>query len=150
MNKQEFYDNEQLITKQRFFQQNILENKITNNMLKINLSIYGISLAISVLSVLFFNEFFYLLPTNTNIDSNDRLLFSIFDFTHVIHGKHFTNSLNCVNDIECDNVCVNIDIIKIKLDYSMSCENYAFLRLAGLIVIKINKVCYRGNSRWMY
>jgi hypothetical protein len=150
LKQQEYYENEQNITKYRFNRQNILENRITNNMLKINLCLYGISLTISFLSVIFLNKFFYLLPLNTKLDANDKILFSIFDFTYVTQGIEITNELRCVHNKKCDNNCTNVDINKIKLDYGLDCECYAALRTAGLIVIIINKVCIRNNIRWMY
>jgi hypothetical protein len=152
LKQHELYENEEILAKNHFTRQNVLENRITNNMLKINLCLYGISLIISIVSVIFLNKFFYLLPINSKFKSseNERIYFSVFEFTYSSKDIEVTNYLNCVHNIKCENDCNDIDIIKIKLDYGLQCDAYANFRIAGIIVSILNKVCIWDNIGWMY
>ena len=138
LKQQDFIDNELVLTEKIFYQQNIIENKITNNVLKINLILYILTLAISVTFVLCLKYFFYILPSNQT-QNKEQINFSLLQFNYSNNSNSITNTLNCVtNSTTCDNRCNSINVDKIKLDFDINCSMYVNLYIAGLIVHYIN------------
>ena len=138
LKQQDYIDNELVLTEKLFSQQNIIENRITNNMLKINLILYISTLIISVIFVICCKNFFHITPLN-QAQNKDMIKFSLLQFTYSNNTTTIINTLNCVtNSTTCENRCNSINIDKIRLDFDINCGLYMSLYIAGLIVYFIN------------
>jgi hypothetical protein len=128
-------DTDSVLTEKLFSEQNAVEDRIANNMLKINLGLYIATLIIIILIVAWFKFFFYIHPINKN---TTRLQFSALEF-HYDNKENpnkiisVTKSLSCVLDNKCTNNC-ELDMKSITAEFNLYCGIYNQARIAGLIV----------------
>jgi hypothetical protein len=132
----EFMDNEMKMSERLFSQQNVLDEKITNNMLKINIVIYIFTLSLSTMVVFYSSDIFNMKPRDDKTSTDIKLTFSLFSFH--IEGKgvqNATNPYSCIlNTTTCENNCKNISIEKLKEIFPLECGYFSTFESAGIIV----------------
>jgi hypothetical protein len=146
LRQQEFLDNDVKANQQFIHQQNIIDEKITNNMLKINVVLYLFTLAMIGIFVFVTNTAFYMevrQPDSKDgqgvkINENQTLYFSLFLFTYKYPNlTKVSNFYQCVkNSTNCDNSCQGVDIKYLNRTFPIECSDYGKFSIAGVIVSK--------------
>lgn len=130
LNNNEFFENERKHAEQNFLEQTKLDEKITNNMLKMNVVLYLISICLAFLFTLNSPEVMYVRPINFNPNIKYELRFSLLKWVYRTEQEKQTNNLYCILDNSCENVNLD-DIIK---DFNLSLDKFNVFRIAGIIV----------------
>ena len=132
----EFMDNEMKMSERLFSQQNVLDEKITNNMLKINIVIYVFTLSLSIMVVFYSSDIFKMQPRDDKTSTDIKLTFSLLNFRQEGRDVHnVTNPYSCIlNTTTCENNCKNISIEKLKEIFPLECRYFSTFESAGIIV----------------
>jgi hypothetical protein len=135
--EEKFLENEARLSERLFAEQNIFDEKIVNNMLKLNILFYIFTLSLIGLVVFYGKDIFGF------YNEKVELTFSIYQFTQVTKADKFTNVSNkysCVrNSTNCDNDCHDISLSSLREIFPFECTWFSQFLLAGLIVIYFNK-----------
>lgn len=151
INQQEYIENEMRLSERHFNEQNLFDEKITNNMLKISLALSTITIIINILRVLSYECMIYVLSLSPNKDYHnnlqlDEIKFSVFRFeVLMVHKRtHQINSYGCLkNTAYCTNNCVGIDLLKdLNDDYNLPCSFIRQVETANIIVIFNNYLSF--------
>ena len=122
-------ENEMKLSAKLFNEQNTLDERITNNMLKINVVIYLFTLCLITLLVFFSSNIFCI----KNDDEDVRLNFSLLRFSQ--EGLNGTFPYDCIYDYSnCDNNCKNISIVNLRDELQFECLWFQTFAVAGIIV----------------
>lgn len=115
--------------------QNILEDKLTNNMFKINTVIY-ISTLFLVLIFIFSTRTIVYTEAKEMIPLKEEFDLSLLDFTFVTYqDKSVSNYYSCIhNYTTCDNVCNGFNLTKTLEDFYIACEDFERASTAGILV----------------
>jgi hypothetical protein len=136
-NQEKFLENEARLSERQFAEQNNFDEKIVNNMLKLNILFYLFTLSLIGLVVFYGKDIF------SFCNEELELTFSIYEFTQVTKSEKlnkFSNSYSCVfNSTNCDNNCHNISLINLLDIFPFECTWFSRFLFAGLIVIYFNK-----------
>lgn len=136
----DYMENELKMSEKFFKQQNNLDEKITNNMLKINVLIYMFIIFLTSMLVFYSTNIFYIRPYEDQEYRGVRLTFSILYFRQ--EGKEVINTTNpysCINNsTTCENNCNNFLLPKLKEIFPIECYMFAKFQSAGIIVSKLN------------
>jgi hypothetical protein len=134
----DYMENELKMSEKFFKQQNNLDEKITNNMLKINVLIYIFILCLTGILVFYSTNIFYIRPYEDQESRGVKLTFSILYFRQ--EGKEVINTTNpysCIyNSTSCENNCKNFSLPKLKEIFPLECYMFAKFQSAGIIVSK--------------
>jgi len=131
---QEFHSSEK-----HFNLQKNLDEKIANNMLKLNMVLFLFTIILSVMFVLYSSTIFFIEPIDRDKSEYSIVSFSLIDFT--IYEKNNTsiyNTYSCVkNKITCENNCRSIDLHYIMTNFEFECHYFSDFFIAGLVVLII-------------
>lgn len=120
-----------------FADQNVIDQKIANNMLKLNILFYFFVLVL-ISFLLFYGKHIFGLSND-----GEEMNFSFYDFTLVSYNysiSNITNKYTCMkNTTSCENTCNDISIENLKKIFDIDCSYFTRYALAGEIVNFINK-----------
>ncbi len=143
----DYMENELKMSEKFFKQQNNLDEKITNNMLKINVLIYIFIVCLTSILVFYSTNIFYVRPYEDQEYRGVKLTFSILYFRQ--EGKEVINTTNpysCINNsTDCENKCENFSLPKLKEIFPVECYMFAKFQSAGIIVSKFNILIFIKN-----
>ena len=148
MTQNDINETEMRLSDRFFNQQNDLDEKITNNMLKLNMVIYICTICLSCLFIFQSTEVFAMRP-KVDLDQLAniynpalpyyKITFSLFYFTTQASTEsslvNATNPYSCVyNTTTCENNCKNISMQILKDTFPLECNMFSNFNSAGIIV----------------
>lgn len=130
-------ENDVRLSERQFAVQNLIDEKIVNNMLKLNILFYFFIL-LSIAIVLFYGKHIF------GFSNEDvQLYFSFYDFTVESFNLslfNVTNKYTCVkNTTSCENNCHNISLNELKIKFQIECYDFSKYFVAGEIVNFFNR-----------
>ena len=131
---QEFHSSEK-----HFNLQKNLDEKIANNMLKLNMVLFLFTIILSVIFILYSSTIFFIEPIDVQNSEYSSVSFSLIDFTiYEKNNTRISNIYSCVkNKITCENKCRSIDLDYFKSNFEFECHYFSDFFMAGLVVLII-------------
>jgi len=142
----EVSDNEILMANRLLEQQNVYEDKISDNILKLIIFFYLFTIGLTFLLIFYSSNFYRITPSapsDPTISYSDSdymtLHLSLLDFTVIKNNSAVTNSFSCFKnytncELETNNDCKSIDISIIKSTFQIECSDFNKFTIAGIIV----------------
>jgi hypothetical protein len=131
---------EVMLADKNFEQLTKIDNKISNNMLKLNFSFYILAIGIMLLYILLIQEIFYA-RSKSDLRINRRVSFSLLYFTLKDKNETYTeqkNSYFCIKDLsDCEsssNTCTAIDFIDLNEEFGLSCNKMKNIVISSRVV----------------
>jgi hypothetical protein len=146
-NSNERIHNEALLSGRQFNEQNLIEEKIANNMLKVNFCLYLVTLILTLSFVLLSNDIFHIsqIPAVDKDRSRDeKLTFSLFSFKYFNNTNNTSTNYSIVNPYKCilnetncteNNNCKGVKIEYLMNEFGITCEMLPRFLTAGTVVI---------------
>jgi hypothetical protein len=138
-NNDSIMNHELIASEKHFHLQKNLDEKIANNMLKLNIVLFAFTIILSVIFVFYSSTIFYIEPNNIQISEYSSLSFSLIEFTIGEKNKtRISNHYTCIeNSVTCENDCKSVDLDYIKTKFDFECFRFSKFYLAGLLVYLI-------------
>ncbi len=134
--EEKFLENEARLSERLFAEKNNIDEKIVNNMIKLNVLFYIFTLLLNGFLFFYGDDIFGF--SGEEID----MRFSLFHFKVEGRNKSFKNASNeydCVrNATTCENYCRKVYLEELKEIFPFECSWFSKFLLAGLIVIFFN------------
>ena len=135
-NQDSLINHEQIASEKHFHLQKNLDEKIANNMLILNIILFGFTIILSVIFVFYSSTILYIEPNNFQSSDYSSMSFSLMEFTiGEKNNTRISNYYRCVkNSATCENDCKSVDLNYIKTKFDFDCFSYSKFSLAGLLV----------------
>lgn len=138
----EHFENEIRLSEKLFNQQNIFDERIVNNVLKLNIFIYLMTIIFVIVFTFCSDTIFYMIPMREDEELlYSKLKFSLIDFTQESKStgkiKNVTNFYHCITNFDnCDesSKCKDVNFKELQVFFGCSCEWFHNFSLAGTIV----------------
>ena len=128
-------ENDMKMTTKFIKEQNNLDERLTNNILKLNAVGYLMNLTM-IFTLMFFSTNLFTFEISSSGAKLFELTFSLLTFTKKKGNEGIiTNFYNCIFNENCDNKCEGVNIKEIlKISENLKCEYFFTFQIAGIIV----------------
>jgi hypothetical protein len=129
-------DYDQIASEKHFRQIKLLDEKIADNMLKLNIVLFISTIILSVIFIFYSSNIFYIQPIEIRESEYSELTFSLIGFTvEEKNNTKLTNQYTCISNFEtCENKCKSIDLDDIRKKFDFECKMFSNFAFAGIIV----------------